>query len=114
MTKQQVVSKGFTLIELMIVVTIIGILASISLSNFSKYKNNAKVAESYQLLSAILKSQGEYFVTNLRYRSLEPNPTTITTGSSSLIEQDASWTAMGTPLPLVKKLLWLYCLCRVS
>jgi prepilin-type N-terminal cleavage/methylation domain-containing protein len=36
--------RGFTLIELLVIVVIIGILASISLANFSRMRRNAKVA----------------------------------------------------------------------
>jgi general secretion pathway protein G len=37
-------NKGFTLIEIMIVIAIIGTLSAIALPNYLKYKNNARIA----------------------------------------------------------------------
>jgi type IV pilus assembly protein PilA len=55
------VQKGFTLIELMIVVAIIGILAAIAIPAYSDYTKRAKVSELVTSGSACKASVSEYF-----------------------------------------------------
>jgi type IV pilus assembly protein PilA len=55
------VQKGFTLIELMIVVAIIGILAAIAIPAYSDYTKRAKVTELVTAASACKASVSEYF-----------------------------------------------------
>ena len=49
--------KGFSLIELMIVVAIIGILAAIAVPNFQKYQAKSRQAEAKNLLSGIYTAE---------------------------------------------------------
>ena len=52
--------KGFTLIELMIVVVIIGILAALAIPRFMKATTKAKQSEAKQLLKQIYTMQHAY------------------------------------------------------
>jgi len=56
--------KGFTLIELMIVVAIIAILAAIALPAYSDYTKKAKVSEVILAASAVRTAVSEYAAGN--------------------------------------------------
>lgn len=60
---------GFTLIELMIVVAIIGLLAAIAIPNFQNYQCKAKQSEAKYSLGIIRTSQEAYFVEYDTYAS---------------------------------------------
>ena len=53
--------KGFTLVELMIVVAIIGILAAIAIPNFLNFRLKAKSSEAKSNLGATRSTQVAYF-----------------------------------------------------
>ncbi len=62
--KMQNVQKGFTLIELMIVIAIVGILAAIALPAYQDYTVRAKMSEPMAALAEAKTTLSEYYVTN--------------------------------------------------
>jgi type IV pilus assembly protein PilA len=53
--------SGFTLVELMVVVAIIGLLSAVAVPNFQKYQAKAKVSEAKLQLSAIYTAEVSFF-----------------------------------------------------
>ncbi len=78
--------KGFTLIELMIVVAIIGILAAIAIPDFLRFQCKAKQSEAKTNLGAVFTSQIAYYGENSTF------------GSGTNCLNDIAWSAEGDNL----------------
>lgn len=61
--KQQA-QKGFTLIELMIVVAIIGILAAVAIPAYTDYTQRAQLSESFTMVDGMKTAIAEFAQTN--------------------------------------------------
>lgn len=61
------VTKGFTLVELMIVVAIVAFLSMVSIPSFVRFLSKAKRSEAYMNLGSIYIAQKSYWAENGRY-----------------------------------------------
>lgn len=75
--------KGFTLVELMIVVVIIGILASVSIPAYSNYVLRGKIPDATSNLAIKRTAMEQYFQDNRTYLSGLACPSSVAPSSST-------------------------------
>lgn len=73
--------QGFTLIELMIVVAIIGILAAIAIPAYQNYTIRAQVSEGLSLADAAKTALAEFYTNNGRFPGTNASAGLATAGS---------------------------------
>ena len=65
--KFKYINQGFTLMELMIVVAIVGILSAVAIPAYNGYMESGRIAECTNEIAAIKLAQKQYFLENNRY-----------------------------------------------
>lgn len=82
------INRGFTLIEVMIVVAVLAILASIAYPSYQRYAMRAKRSDAQQLMMAISSKQAQYILDARAY--------TDTIGPGGLNVSRDGWTCTAT------------------
>jgi len=103
MQTQQRRQAGYTLIEVMVALTILAIIASIAIPAYRGYISTARETEGHNNLAAIQMAQEEYFLENNSYfvgndtATLEANSNGLwtATGSDGVINFDYAVSSVG-------------------
>ena len=85
---------GFTLIELMVVVSIIGVLASIAIPEFTRIQFRSRQGERAVLLQSIHNAVEDYYMRESHFPQLN-DPNNPAAGSNLVLSGNPSWTNPG-------------------
>lgn len=94
------ISTGFTLVELMIVVVIIGVLAAIAYPSYSRYIQQTRRSDAQAALTQLAADQEKFFVDCNRYADvISPGPRTCpgTLGRPDALSPDRHYLLTVTP-----------------
>src|SRR6187455_652447 len=94
-------SQGFSIVEMMVVIVIIGILAAIAVPTYSSYIYKSRVAEGTTFLASIKQRQEAYRSEFGRYAAVNGddwgtyNPSTLPGQEAAAWSSTAEWEQLG-------------------
>lgn len=91
MRAQQERATGFTLVELLITVVVVGILAAIAYPSYEGYLKRSRRSEAQQLLASIANREAQYLLDSRMY--------TDVIGATGLNANTERWTCTPTAAP---------------
>ena len=91
--------KGFTLIELMIVIAIIGILAAVAIPQYNKYTARVQVAEAFSLMAPVKTALILYYQTKGTWPTGNPNVRHNALGIANRIALGGDYVRRVTAMP---------------
>jgi len=105
--------NGFTLIEVLITLAILGILSAIAIPAYNGYITTAKMSEARNNIAALRLAQEEYYLENNSYFQGSTTDSTLSNASGGLwtrtkgsdginfdytVTSSSGWTATATPI----------------
>jgi len=80
--------RGFTLIEIMIVVVIIGIISAIAMPSYTNYVRESRRAEAMTLISQVISAQERFYIEQRTYTA---DLTDLGFASAANLATEADW-----------------------
>lgn len=104
--------NGFTIVDLMTTLLVIGVLVGIAGVSYSKYSQKSRLAESYTLLSAISQTEISYYLTHKEFYYLSANPGWYQYSLGSMYSapnyERSGWDVIGLPVSASNKIMFSY------
>lgn len=88
-------ARGFTLIEMMVTVAIVGILSAVALPVYSAYVLRARTTEAFTVLGALQPSAEQYWSNNRSFTNL-PAPAATANFNYTVVGTDSTYLAKAT------------------
>jgi prepilin-type N-terminal cleavage/methylation domain-containing protein len=104
-----VLNRAFSLIELMVVITIIGILSTIAIPSYNNYLANSKITEAYAYMDTIGKSEITFFSEHNEFRDVPPNPLSL--NQPMLFSANREWSDIGYTIQLGSPINFIFRAC---
>lgn len=99
----QAINRGFTIVELLVVIVVIGILATITVVAYGNVSLKARDNVRKSDIAAITKAMELYYLDNGQYPVISPNGTTNPgLNTAWVISGDSSWSVLEAQLPVNK------------
>lgn len=98
--------RGFTLIELMLVIMILGILAAVGIPTYKDYALKARMSEAYTMMDKIRKSEIVFYTDHREFHIGPPLPD-INLGIKT-VPQSPNWETVGYPTAIGNNLNFSY------
>lgn len=102
-------NSGFSLVEILVVVMIIGILSAIALPNYNEYVLKGKLAEAYSNLTTMQTKMEQYYQDNRRYGN-----TAATLAACPTAADAAAQTNCGVPCPATPNVKYFRFTCTLG